>query len=423
VTVIGAFDLKIAAALAVIAGIRLLWLSAPARRLVPMPWADLTRILNVIAVLALAISVGQSLSLAAAIPEYRRDTPPSVNGTSGATRPDIYVIVLDAYARHDTLQRALGFDNSAFVSALEALEFDVADQAHSNYNRTVLTLPSMLNGAHIADLIPAPLTGFRAQDRQLSSAINEALGFQVAMRSGYQVLVIPTQIGFMTPARHATVLDSGHLSQLEYLMPRNGFLNHFLVDEQMALFRHHHRERILAGFNLLVEIPSRPSDYPRLIFAHLMLPHNPIVFRADGSLAEAPECYWLDCRIEEPLDESLRAALVEQFVYTNERVVAVARAIIERSAEPPVVVFLGDHGIRHWASDRPEAFESLFASYTPGREDVFPETATPVNLFPRIFSAYAVGAMSEVPDTSWVLGHENGYFPIRRWDGVSGPVR
>ena len=47
--------------------------------------------------------------------------------------PDVYYIILDAYARNDTMQRSYDFDNSEFLGQLENLGFYVAECSQSNY--------------------------------------------------------------------------------------------------------------------------------------------------------------------------------------------------------------------------------------------------------------------------------------------------
>ena len=48
-------------------------------------------------------------------------------------RPDIYYIILDGYARQDTLKEFYKYDNSAFMDGLAARGFYVAAESRSNY--------------------------------------------------------------------------------------------------------------------------------------------------------------------------------------------------------------------------------------------------------------------------------------------------
>ena len=59
--------------------------------------------------------------------------------------PNIYFIILDAYAGSDILREVYDYDNSEFVSFLENRGFFVARKSFSNYNKTFLSVASFLN--------------------------------------------------------------------------------------------------------------------------------------------------------------------------------------------------------------------------------------------------------------------------------------
>src|SRR5690349_10281434 len=64
---------------------------------------------------------------------------------------DVYLIVLDEYANAHVLRDMLDFDNRPFLDSLKALGF-VVPEVRSNYMHTMLSLPSMLNAAHLQPL-------------------------------------------------------------------------------------------------------------------------------------------------------------------------------------------------------------------------------------------------------------------------------
>ena len=64
---------------------------------------------------------------------------------SSPQMPDIYYIVLDAYAREDVLKKKFDLDNSAFIGELEKMGFYVADCSQSNYGFTNFSLASTLD--------------------------------------------------------------------------------------------------------------------------------------------------------------------------------------------------------------------------------------------------------------------------------------
>jgi len=69
----------------------------------------------------------------------------------------------------------------------------------------------------------------------------------------------------------------------------------------------------------------------------------------------------------------------------------------------PVMLIMSDHG----AERRPQVYQgdgtagnyaNLFAYLTPGAEDLFPDDASPINVFPRLFNHYFGTELREWPD-------------------------
>ena len=83
-------------------------------------------------------------------------------GARVGPKRDIYLIVLDEYANAEVTGWLFGFDNHVFLDSLRQLGF-VVPAVHSNYLHTFLSLPSLLNAAHVADL--SAEIGSRSVDR------------------------------------------------------------------------------------------------------------------------------------------------------------------------------------------------------------------------------------------------------------------
>ncbi len=68
--------------------------------------------------------------------------------------PDVYLIVLDSYPRHDALLSGLKFDNTPFLKELTDLGFVIPTCNMSNYDNTILSMPSILNMHYMEDYFP-----------------------------------------------------------------------------------------------------------------------------------------------------------------------------------------------------------------------------------------------------------------------------
>ena len=89
--------------------------------------------------------------------------PAAVGGRRSAVSgpyPDIYYIILDAYARSDMLKSIYSTDNSGFLRDLEGMGFSVPSRAKSNYSQTYLSMASSLNLNYLDSLgvteVPEP---------------------------------------------------------------------------------------------------------------------------------------------------------------------------------------------------------------------------------------------------------------------------
>ena len=86
----------------------------------------------------------------------KTDRPSSANSdiqlelANGIKRPSVYVIVFDEYAGSESLKESFNYDNSAQIKKLEDRGFEIVRGAISNYQHTVLSVPSTFNCDYIA---------------------------------------------------------------------------------------------------------------------------------------------------------------------------------------------------------------------------------------------------------------------------------
>ena len=101
-------------------------------------------------------------------------------------RPDIYYIILDGYAREDTLRDLYDFDNTDFINSLNALGFVVANKSISNYATTELSIASTLNMQYIDDFLVNVDHGSKDKSIIAKKAIYENLVGQLSRSIGYK---------------------------------------------------------------------------------------------------------------------------------------------------------------------------------------------------------------------------------------------
>ena len=341
---------------------------------------------------------------------------------SAGSLPDIYYIVLDAYTGSQSLAANYDFDNSEFEAFLRSRGFFVPRDSHSNYVTTFLALASALNWQYL-DLLPKSL-GEGSRDRTIPYrmiADNRTTRFLKAL--GYRVVFFPTAYGATAHNAHADELvpagDSGQpevQTEFRSVWLATTALRPLLVWGCLVTkcasnpfpFHPESPELVLWKFAQLGGLPSS-SPGPKFVFAHLLVPHEPYVLRADCS---AKPLYWPeDGGWEE--DDAMRAGYVEQVQCVNRQISLLVDRLLKDSRTPPVIILQADHGNGRFPFGRPPSLDeitpeqladriSVFAAYhVPGTAAEFHDSITPVNALPAVLRAYFGAPIPPLPDRTY----------------------
>jgi hypothetical protein len=375
------------------------------RRVVPaIPWRRGTELFNVmtagILVATFVTSVTGGVLTSPAGPRV------GLNATV-QPGPDVYLILLDGYPRADTLQADFGFDNAAFLTRMERLGFDVADQARSNYNATILTLASMLNARqlHEIPLLDDPSeTNRLSQYRLLTQAVNQGAMLGEFRALGYEVVTVPSPFSNVTLWSADRVFADGTVTEFEAAVLQLGLLPNILSDAQRTLMADSLRDRVESTLQRTVDLAAERTDRPKLVLSHVMSPHTPVLFGPDGSPLEGPPCFPRDCGIFDLGwgDDAVDATMAGQVEHLNGLVGDAIEGILAASDTPPVIVVFSDHGHRQLESDGEEMVRSLLMTLTPGQPGLVPDDATPVNILPRILNGYQGGSIAMTTEESYM---------------------
>jgi hypothetical protein len=248
-----------------------------------------------------------------------------------ADGPDIYFIVLDGYGRADVLEKLYGFDNDEFLDALRARGFSIADASYSNYSMTYLSLAGTLNMDYIP---PALAPDFPAVD----AMIEDAAVIHELQHRGYRYVHFETEfwVTANAPLADITFRRAGFASEFERAFFETSMLGSVLPSPP----RH---EVVLNTFDDLATVPDIPDA--TFTFSHLLVPHPPFMFRADGSVLT----------YEGNLGDGFEVdPYVEQLRFVNDRVLETVDRILEGSDQQPIIVIQGDHGPASFPYATPE---------------------------------------------------------------------
>jgi hypothetical protein len=345
--------------------------------------------------------------------------PPSAAAPADA--PDVYVLLLDGYARSDILKERFAFDDSAFLDGLRQRGFDVASGSHSNYLVTNLSLPSFLNRNQLSDVPamqsqlndptgdPGPAV-FRAASEPLVLGDFRALGYEtIAVSSGFEQVAVRGADRF---------IDEGEVNEFEVQFMRLSLVTPVASLLAPDLFSEQQRRRIESDFSIVEGLAAASSDRPRFIFAHVPSPHAPWVMKADGSPRTAAnfDSWYSDTPDTTGLSrDEVVTGYRDQSAYLGGRTLAAIDAVLAASPKPPVILVLSDHGSSLDVSTaNPETrLRNLFAAYTPGHPGTYAADASLVNVFPTLLNAYFQTGLPKAADTLFTQGPRGLFDPVQ----------
>ena len=313
--------------------------------------------------------------------------------------PNIYYIILDSYGRRDQLAAHFQFDNRPFIQDLTRRGFYVAERSNANYCQTITSIPSSLNMRYLDDV--AQMAGRNTSDRQALSKLLEhcevrrvlkAHGYRiVAFPSGYAPIKVASDVSKERLSGYAdfyfSVVNSTPLALLS------------LRDGSVLDYYAYHRKTILWQFAHLPKAADGPG--PAFVFCHILAPHLPYVFDAQGNpvkgdpiaAAERRASQW--SRGEETSEDVSRYC--DELVYLNTLVLKTVDEIRANAKRPTVIILQADHGpgvlpnnYREFDKLEPDLrFGILNAYYFPDRppREITP-TISPVNTFRVVFNRY-----------------------------------
>jgi hypothetical protein len=257
----------------------------------------------------------------------------------------------------------------------------------------VETIPKMAD--IIADRLPRQPTVRRL--------IGESRAFSVAAEQGYASVAVSS--GFEEVAgRQADVwVDGGQLNEFEIILLASTFAGDILNVVAPEFASGQQAERIEYNLEVLPEIASIRERGPAITFAHVPAPHQPAVFDGKGGVVPVPltQAFFADSPQERDQDPAeFRQRYRDQLPYLNDRILAAIDGILANSAVPPVILIFADHGSASevdWITAQPTQVDPalllertgiLFATLTPGKDELYPEDASPVDMFRLLFDAY-----------------------------------
>lgn len=376
-----------------------------------------SRFLNIAAVLLVAFNVFRVANYASESSTAAQSVQPpaELHLRAPAEVPDIYYIILDRYANVDTMRSAYDFDNEPFMRELEARGFTIARHAWANYFKTAPSLYSSLSMEHID---PAKLgeTAAPYNFTSIFAALRDHLAVPSALKAiGYHYIHLgnmwePTStnvdadvsLRFEESAEFSGALFSTTMLSLISPPAEDGGRDGETIDRRDLA-----RDSTLFTFDQLAQTVDRPG--PNFVFAHILLPHPPYIFKADGEFISLEQ--------ERELPE--RVKYLRHVMFANKKVLAAVDRLLSDSIDPIIILqadegpfpaaFSEDQMHFDWLKATPEEISQKFgilnAIHLPGVDPAdygFTDRTTPVNEFRVVFNAMFGTDLPLLPDVTYL---------------------
>ena len=205
-------------------------------------------------------------------------------------KPDIYFIVLDSYGRSDVLKEFYGYDDSHLIDYLKKRGFWISQSGASNYTFTSLSISSSLNYAYYDDETRAKFPDRHDwQVPELLFQSNRAARFLKEM--GYSIVAVNSQYDtvnyrdadvFLGKWWFVSVFELGLIERtpLPWLLRKAGW----------PILQDWHRAMAQYSLDALPEAVS--VEGPKFVYAHILLPHPPLVFGPNGAGQRPPGTFF-----------------------------------------------------------------------------------------------------------------------------------
>lgn len=359
-----------------------------------------TRFLNFMSIILLVISSFQIIAVSNRYNSFQQLSKPTSKHLPAAIPaiklkdyPDIYYILLDAYAGSDVLQQTYNYDNSDFINHLKAKGFYIPPSV-SNYAYTQLSIPSSLNMEYINYFDDPKYLEQATHGLTLRNNVTDSL-----RKKGYSIITVGTKNLFSDTCIYPSkkkinfYFSQGLLEMtiLGYFMQNLGIALPALSND----FRNNIQETLL----LSRKIPSNES--PKFTYIYFLCPHYPFIFGVNGEKVS----------IAQSIIRGRKKLYADQVAFISSRIDQLIDTILVKSKKPPIIIIQGDHGHElnvpySMANDKvflKQRFRILNAYYIPTDDYSFLHKGiTPVNSFRHIFNYLFDSKMEILPDSSYI---------------------
>jgi hypothetical protein len=327
--------------------------------------------------------------------------------TGNAEKPDIFFIVFDSYTSSTCLLNDFQYSNE-LDSLLIKKGFFIARNSRSNYPLTPFSIASILNMGYLREVpmdakatAKAMLQGASSVYESKLPAILHGEGYRIYNYSPFDIRNHSAiNLDYFGPLSKRLIDEQTLLGRFSTHLFWNFTVKNFWtgkihVPKSYPKYRETYIQDYITGnVEGLMSVANHEDSVPRFVYCHIMLPHEPYYFKADGSFQ--PDSLLFD-------KSNPKGKFLAQTIYTNDIIKQIVDQLIRQRKRPYAVILQGDHGFRDFdnKSEKDKIFEILNAYYfSDNQYNSVYNSITPVNSFRAVLNKYFKQDFSLLKDSS-----------------------
>lgn len=322
--------------------------------------------------------------------EYKPDA-----NLADTAKPDIYLLMFDAFGSSKSIQSQLGFNNTELDSFLTNHGFFVVSNAKSNYNWTIYSVSTMMNLEYLPHWISPVMNEPKVHFWGTESLKNNSL-YQILKSENYQIYNYqplsfdnpdwpgPSFFGFFKEQHY-------YFKTLPGRLHRDLFWNFIKTDisllkqKQLSAIikRNKLQKQLLDTTTALVKKSCSLASTPKFVYGHFMVTHDPYIFDSTGQLMTDKQA------LAKNKNNEVKNYF-NQVKVANSIIKDIVQHIQKNNKKNTIIVVAGDHGFPNELLKKSGyAFETFSSFYFPDQDyRHLNDSIQPINTFRVILNQF-----------------------------------
>lgn len=258
----------------------------------------------------------------------------SLKAKKSDVKPDVFYIILDQMAGRDGLKEFLQYDDDWFYSELENRGFYLAKKSLSNYPITRLSLASSLNMSYL-DKFESAAGPEKKNWTMMNKLARDNQTARLFQKQGYDYVLVDSGFAASNQSSITDKIQSGTFTDFFSERILRSTIVSLLPGAEEAIMSCA-RNRILNQFAYLQKMEK--SNTPKFVFTHILSPHEPYLFGANGE-----PVYFPGGRCDHHWTTETKNAYLAQVEFIQKKTLATIDIMLAKNPDA-IFVLQGDHG-------------------------------------------------------------------------------